>query len=177
MRARGPLAPPIVVQQVELVSCGATCWKGREAPCGGGWEREQGPTRFGLACCCEVEPGPRERDLIPFETSGRGPFGVRSIASPAVSVPYHSLLGRHLNINTDSSQTHLSKHPKTPRSLSSPGDLSESAPRPLHYRVRFSTKSTSGLKAKRRSPRGSAPPPSPTRSLPLENAKAATGTG
>lgn len=41
VRARAPLAPPIVVQQVELVSCGATCWKGREAPCGGSWEREQ----------------------------------------------------------------------------------------------------------------------------------------
>lgn len=86
-------------------------------------------------------------------------------------------MGRHLNTNTNSSQTHLSKHPKTPRSLSSSGGLSESAPRPLHYRVCFSIKSTSGLKAKRRSPRGSAPPPSPTRSLPLENAKAATGTG
>ena len=41
VRARAPLAPPIVVQQVELVSCGATCWKGKEAPCGGSWEREQ----------------------------------------------------------------------------------------------------------------------------------------
>lgn len=41
VRARAPLAPPIVVQQVELVSCGATCWKGREAPCGGSWEGEQ----------------------------------------------------------------------------------------------------------------------------------------
>lgn len=30
VRARAPLAPPIVVQQVELVSRGATCWKGRE---------------------------------------------------------------------------------------------------------------------------------------------------
>ena len=37
VRARAPLAPPIVVQQVELVSRGATCWKGREALCGGGW--------------------------------------------------------------------------------------------------------------------------------------------
>lgn len=49
MRARAPLAPPIVVQQVELVSCGATCWKGREAPCGGGWGKRTSPTRFGLA--------------------------------------------------------------------------------------------------------------------------------
>lgn len=48
VRARAPLAPPIVVQQVELVSCGATCWKGREAPCGGGWEGRTSPARFGL---------------------------------------------------------------------------------------------------------------------------------
>lgn len=50
VRARAPLAPPIVVQQVELVSRGATCWKGREAPCGGGWgsESESDPVRPGL---------------------------------------------------------------------------------------------------------------------------------
>lgn len=50
VRARAPLAPPIVVQQVELVSRGATCWKGREAPCGRGVGLEKAsPTRFGPA--------------------------------------------------------------------------------------------------------------------------------
>lgn len=75
VRARAPLAPPIVVQQVELVSRGATCWKGREAPCGGGWggESESGSVRPGLPR--EAEPDPKCPDPIPFYTNGRGSLG------------------------------------------------------------------------------------------------------
>lgn len=75
VRARATLAPPIVVQQVELVSRGATCCKGREAPCGGGWggESESHPVRPGRPRV--AEPGLRCSNLIPFYTSGRGPLG------------------------------------------------------------------------------------------------------
>lgn len=82
VRARAPLAPPIVVQQVELVSRGATCWKGREAPCGGGGggKSESDPVR----------PGPRLGSRIQPEGAGHaweGPCGVCGAAGPAGSLP------------------------------------------------------------------------------------------
>lgn len=58
VRARAPLAPPIVVQQVELVPRGATCWKGREAPCVGVGAEAASPTRFGPAGRGERNPAP-----------------------------------------------------------------------------------------------------------------------
>lgn len=79
VRARATLAPPIVVQQVELVPCGATCWKGREAPCGGGWggESESHPVRPGRPRV--AEPDPRCPNLIPFYTSGRSSLGYTAL--------------------------------------------------------------------------------------------------
>ncbi|XP_032701018.1 basic proline-rich protein-like [Lontra canadensis] len=61
--APGLLVPPPSYSPsnspVELVSRGATCWKGKEAPCGGGWggEIEPDPVRPGRPR--GAEPGPR----------------------------------------------------------------------------------------------------------------------
>lgn len=130
VRARAPLAPPIVVQQVELVSRGATCWKGREAPCGGGWEgeSESDPVRPGQPR--GAEPDSRCPDWIPFYTSRRGSLGnaalqARLEASLTGCLP--QLGGSEVQILVPSKPAHT--HPKTPRSPSPPESLSESTSR------------------------------------------------
>lgn len=120
VRARAPLAPPIVVQQVELVSRGATCWKGREAPCVGAGEEKASPTRFGPAG--RAEPCPRWPDWIPFYTSGRGSLGSAAPqagleASPRATFPS----GGGAEVRTlwlpRRTHTHVLKHPGSPGHL------------------------------------------------------------
>lgn len=116
VRARAPLAPPIVVQQVELVSRGATCWKGREAPCAGGWggESESDPVRPGLPR--GAEPDPRCPDLMPFYTSGRGSLGYVALQAQleASLTGYLPQLGGtevHILVPSKPTHTHILKHP------------------------------------------------------------------
>lgn len=52
VRARAPLAPPIVVQQVELVSLRSHLLEREGGPLQRGLGKRTSPTRFRLACCC-----------------------------------------------------------------------------------------------------------------------------
>lgn len=172
VRARAPLAPPIVVQQVELVSRGATCWKGREAPCGGGGggKSESDPVR----------PGPRLGSRIQPEGAGHaweGPCGVCGAAGPAGSLPSLDTLlpvGERRNRAPDRRPLPT---PTCTDILKQPGFSGIPVKKSLLLRaLSFSTWEPAGRR--RGAGRGRTPPP-PRRAgrRPSGDAKAAAGTG
>lgn len=176
MRARATLAPPIVVQQVELVPRRATCWKGREAPCGGGWggESESHPAWPGWQWLRVAAPGPRCPNLIPFYTSGRGSLGYAALqalleASITGYLPVGG--GTEIRIPVPSKPT----CPKTSRPPPHLGLRESQSRSPSFSETQFLHFGTVGyrLGAGARAPSCS---PRRSRPLPSNNAKAAAAT-